>query len=753
MPTYHEILTTDLSMLTTAAECWDATAKEFHEQEKAYERDVQGITLLPTSRGVSSDAASKRFDTTLKEFQNAQVEAKAIASLLRDAHEQFVDLRKKLQAARDEAIEKGMLVSDQGVVSYDYGKLSAGEASALHHDPDYKEIVRKAVVSWQECIDRLVNDVGDADKGVEVAFKAVVIDSDPMDGTTNGFNGKAQGDIEKYEAQEASDIANRITLGENISAAELAELQRTFRDNAGDNSFSRAFLDELGADGTIRFINELNHLAYDSDKSHERVYMELQGGLADTVAQATQVPGSVTEMPPGSQKFKEWLASGDGKFYRDWMKGLDEYGNKNYATGANPLYGYQAFVSMMQHGDAKYDDQFLYEMGHDLIEVDKKHPGFSTEWGGGHDGVRADALDGLLGVMSKNPDAATAFFDPTGKGNDHLHYLLGSGDGAREWPKHINAGVSVIEMDDPLSRVGLGAALEAAATGHPPLAKGQDPWPEMSHSDAEARVMHGIIEELKPSTGNDADVKRNLRQPLANALAEYTNDTHEILGGMGTEYVRAATGDGYFHDGETVHLGVSQKDLVQVMRGLSDDPDAYATLHKAESRYINAELNKIPDGETDFAQSGPLGKAGAALGNYSAIREDVINSDRMDDYLKADWKSKIAYHIVGGVVTPLAIPTAGGSLAVGDALQRGVDTWAWLWGNDMKGKADAKADAAIADMYLDANNQLGDMLAGWADGRPDIDPNSRSGKDLLDAFRGEMLNSHDRGSNLAAKYM
>ncbi|MFJ3825234.1 hypothetical protein [Streptomyces nodosus] len=143
MPTYHEILTTDLSMLTTAAECWDATAKEFHEQKKAYERDVQGITLLPTSRGVSADAANKRFDTTLKEFQNAQVEAKAIASLFRDAHEQFVDLRKKLQAARDEAIEKGMLVSDQGVVSYDYGKLSAVEASALHHDPEYKEIVRK----------------------------------------------------------------------------------------------------------------------------------------------------------------------------------------------------------------------------------------------------------------------------------------------------------------------------------------------------------------------------------------------------------------------------------------------------------------------------------------------------------------------------------------------------------------------------------------------------------------------------------
>ncbi|CAM5549113.1 hypothetical protein SALBM311S_12034 [Streptomyces alboniger] len=188
-------------------------AKNFHEQEKAYKRDVHGITLGPTWTGLSADAASRRFAITLKEFQNAQTEATAIAGLLRDAYAQFVDLRKRLESDRDDAIAKGMKVSDEGVVSYDTTLLSDGERTALHHDPDYQDSVRKAVSSWQQRIDQAVKAVGDADKGVEIAFKAVVIDSDARDGTFNGFNGAAMGDIEKYETEVAGSKPGTETDG------------------------------------------------------------------------------------------------------------------------------------------------------------------------------------------------------------------------------------------------------------------------------------------------------------------------------------------------------------------------------------------------------------------------------------------------------------------------------------------------------------------------------------------------------------
>jgi hypothetical protein len=205
MPTYDEIMATDLSALTTAAERWDGMAKAFHTQETAYRRDVHGISMGQSWTGLSADAASKRFDITLKEFQNAQVEAKAVASLLRDAHTQFTDLKKKLESARKDAIEAGMAVSGQGVVSYDTTKLTDGERNALHHDPDYQESVSKAVASWQARIDQLVKDVGEADAGVEIALKAVVLDGNIDDGTLSGFNGQAQGDIEKYEAAAAAE--------------------------------------------------------------------------------------------------------------------------------------------------------------------------------------------------------------------------------------------------------------------------------------------------------------------------------------------------------------------------------------------------------------------------------------------------------------------------------------------------------------------------------------------------------------------
>ncbi|MFE1312363.1 hypothetical protein [Streptomyces sp. NPDC058755] len=92
-------MSADLSAPTSAAERWEGMAGEFAQQERAYRRDVYGITVGPAWTGMSAEAAHGRFDVTLKEFQYAQTEAKAIASLLRDAHAQFVELKGRLPAA------------------------------------------------------------------------------------------------------------------------------------------------------------------------------------------------------------------------------------------------------------------------------------------------------------------------------------------------------------------------------------------------------------------------------------------------------------------------------------------------------------------------------------------------------------------------------------------------------------------------------------------------------------------------------
>ncbi|MEW1723030.1 hypothetical protein [Streptomyces sp. NPDC093109] len=752
-------MSTDLATLTTAADRWDGMAGEFKKCETAYKADVHGVTLGDSWVGLSADAANRRFDLTLKQFRSAQTEAKAIASLLRDAHANLVDLQGRLRIARQEAVEAKMRVSDQGVVTYDSTSLTDGERNALHHDPDYQESVRKAVKSWQDRIDHAVRAVDDADKGIEIAFGAVVLDSDISDGTGgSGFNGKAQGDIEKYEAEKAADIATRLNAGESVSPADLDELQRSFRDNSGDKAYSQTLLNRLGPDGVIQLTNSLNGLAYDSDKRNKARYLELQGGLANTMATATHVPGSVKDMPPGSKAFENWLASDDGTFYRKWTERLDAYGTKNYGSNTNPLYGYQSLAGMMEQSDKKFDDQFLYQLTDDLIAAEKTHPGIFTAWGPGHDGIRADAVDVVLGVMSRNPDAATAFFDPAGNGsgdshvdNNHLQYLAGSGDDTREWPKHVFTGAAVTQMDDPLSRTGLGAALEAAATGHVPLAPGQEALPTLTHTPERTRVMNGIIGTL--DQGTTTEVHENLRTPIARALAEYTPDTHEILGGLDGEYPKNM-GEGYFHDAndpEQAHLATPVDSLVHVMRGLSEDPEAYATMHKAESRYIDVELAKLPEGSMGYSESVPVSKAGAALGAYTAIREDMFNDERASAYTEADWKSKVAYHVIGGALTPLYVTTGGTTIAIGDALQRGVDTWAWQWGNDMKADADAKANEGINDRFLSANTQMQLMVYEWGGERYDMD--TERGKDQVSGLTEKIMSSHTTGVTNARAYL
>ncbi|WP_329377094.1 hypothetical protein OG625_06180 [Streptomyces sp. NBC_01351] len=757
MLTYYEVMTTDLGLLSTAATKWDEMAGELKKVETRYGDTVQKITVNQNWVGISAGVAHTNFAATRYEYSAAQIQAKAVASLLRDAHEQFTDLKKRLDSARDDAITKGgMTVSEQGRVTFDYAKLSPSERSAYQHDPDGQASIREAVTKWQQHIDDRVKAVSDADQGVKIALEAVVVDSNKdafgkgNDETYDGFNAGAQGDIEVYEARNAEDIATRINSGDKVSAAEYAELDRSFRDNSTNKAFSQTFLAGMGPQGTIALTNKLNGKTLDAGKDGSAQFLNLQKGLANTVAGATEVPGKVSEAPPGSKRFKEWLASEDGRFYREFTEGLDKAGVEYTGRQENPLYGYQSFVTLMQHADTKFDDQFLYDLGDDLIAAEKKNSGIFYQWGAGHKGIETDAIDGLLGVMSKNPDAATAFFDAKGNGadgdkvtNDHLHYLAGTGDGTREWPRVTVMGTNVTNLDDATSRIGLGLALEAATTGHPPLGPKQDPWPVTPHTEAQARLMHDIIGEV----GASQQIHENIREPLARALSSYTADTHEILAGLDARYI-SASGSGSFQDGSTTHMSASQKDLVQFIRGLSDDPEAYATLYKAESRYSSLVMEGIPQGATGDDLTNPLYKSGSAMGAYSSVMEDVVNDKRMAAYSEADWKSKVAYHVIGGAVTPLYFTTAGGmTLALGDSQQRGVDVWAWVMGNDMKSAADAEANAKIADKYLEVNNQVPIMVQDWAQDRPDLRGQT------VEALSRHILDGHDRGANTAQKYL
>lgn len=720
MPTYHEIMTTDLSALTTAADKWTSMAGEFDKREKEYEKEVHGITLQPTWIGQSSEAANARFRITLNEYKAAQAEAKAIASLLRDAHTQFTEFKGKLQALRTDALKADMKVSDSGMVAFDTTTLSDGARNAYHHDPDYQKSVRDAVASWQRAIDRLVADVSDADTGVEIALKAVVKDSDVTDGTMNGFNAKPVGDIEEYEARNTQEIADRLIDGKKVSAADLAEFERSMRDNAGDKAFSQSLLTKLGPEDTIRLSDVLSDREREGGASGAQS-TRLMGGLANTVATATQVPGSMADAGPGSAKYQAWINSGDGAFYKKFTDGLKESGAKNFDSKTNPLYGYRPFVEMMTHADVPFDDQFLNKLGDDMIAAEKDNSALFQQWGGNHREGRADALDSLLGVMSKNPDASTAFFDPDlDHGQAHLDYLMGNGDGAREWPQeHVVAGPRVITTDDPLSRHGLGLALEAGATGNEPGAPLGRPGP---HSEGQARVMQGVIATLDQGTKGDT-VPENLKVPLGRVLNDYTADTHAILGGYAPGSPSGL--DDIDGSGDSASITNDKASLLRVMRGVSDgvageDEEGnpirvFDALYEAQRQYAVEYLDtgdRVPPGSLTENVTGwdvRSRDVGQAFGGMNAIATDMILDVRDAEIGKINDQARYAYHGFGAVAN--MIPQAG------DIAQRAVDAATYEWSKGAADEAELVAKGQVSEKTAWGVTSTNGLIQDWADTR------------------------------------
>ncbi|MFD0377092.1 hypothetical protein [Streptomyces sp. NPDC127112] len=207
-------MTTNFGLLVSAAAKWEAMAGELQKVESRYGETVQTITLGDNWSGVSAGVARTKFTATRYEYSAAQNQAKAIASLLRGAHEQLTDLKAKLESARDDAVAAGMTVSGEGRVAFDHARLTPAERSAYQHDPDGQAGIRAAVDAWQKHIDDRVKAVSEADTHIKDALEAAVVDSNRdalgsgsgADETLAGFNHYAEGDLAKARKHEPADI-------------------------------------------------------------------------------------------------------------------------------------------------------------------------------------------------------------------------------------------------------------------------------------------------------------------------------------------------------------------------------------------------------------------------------------------------------------------------------------------------------------------------------------------------------------------
>ncbi|MFE4450037.1 hypothetical protein [Streptomyces sp. NPDC056796] len=690
MLTYQDVVTVRLGPLTTAATSWDRMADGFEDLGEVYGSQVQGVATDGGWVGLSADAADSRFTASRKQFEAGAVEARAIASILRDIHARFVERIRAVTDLVESARKADMHIDAKGQAHLDPSKAKDAEGGILDASA---RAVQEA--SWTAAVAAAVQAVDDADEGARLALRdAAGIKGffeeliDNAGGGGHDFNSAAVGDIEVVEAREAKKYADQILAGEKPD--DPAEWERVMRDNAGDKGFSQTVLNHLGPEGTIKVTNQLNTFAYDSDTGNKQHYLGAERGLANVLATATQDPKS--------------------QFYKDFHADLKESGMKRYEWQGEKVRGYQSLVTLMQQGEG-YSDQFMHDLGDDLIAAEKADKGndnwdlpkkFVTsrdEW------FANDPLDGLLGVMSKDPEAAATFLDPESASNTHggreqdndrLEYLTRE----RDWdvvdghPYMRNPHDPDSMWGDPLrssdiedaqGRSGLGAALVAGTTGIDPNNSGGG---YVEHSDANNRVFEGALKHL---SAEGDDFPPSLRTPMATVMGNYGDEVHATA---------SAQLDG--------RSPLDRQEVLEVSKQVSRDRYAYFTLQDSINREIVHDINTGVGGPEETWR-----KAGHTVGFLEEARYQGLAVDADNAKSKAAWDAKMDYHTWGGVVN--FIPYGG------DAAQRGVDVLTSKW---LEGETARIEDGLATDntrSYLDREYRVAALADIWMQANPDED--------------------------------
>lgn len=667
---YETVVNTDLSGLDKAASDWKRMGKRFGDLHDNYRDHVKAAVEADGWRGESATTFKSQAQITLEEYAGARDEAQAVGALLEEAHSTLTDRRGKVLEARDQAVEAGMDVNPgTGRCTLNLDRLDAAKAEAYREDPAAREELEER---WTKKIRDAVKAVQDADENFRLALAA-----DPDDGNRgllDGFNGALKDDAGAANAARAEELYDKVGKGEKLSREEREELDLLMRENGADQEFSRTFITSLGGpDGVIRMHNELTDRAYYEDTGQKKHYLGLDRHLANVVATATTVDG------------KDKAA--DERFYNTWREQMRKAGVETYDAevvggehSGRQVRGYQSLVTLMQNGGG-YDREFLHDLADDIRAAEDPDKGGDPDiWDldGGFAGTKEkdgtfspdrnswfanDPYDGVLGIMSKDPATATAYFDPASEaGEDRLKYLQQERDwdivNTSEWRKVEVAGPDKADSD---SRVGFGAALEAAMTGHVPgeEPRGKNPT---HHSEAEVRVLESVVKSYAEAAAVDKTaIPENIRRNMANALAYYPNDVHHILGTSG-DFSRGSMST------EPNDVDLSRMDMLQFIRGVSEDGGAFRTIHDSQMGVI---ANDIVGLDKDDLQEGSkearevARSSGRTMGALDYVRADVLGAQRDGEISQNNWEKTYRYHAIGAAFTNIPI--------VGDSVQRLVD--------------------------------------------------------------------------------
>ncbi|WP_030232790.1 hypothetical protein [Streptomyces sp. NRRL S-350] len=653
MLSYETVRNAKIEPLHAAAEEWKTLQSRYTGLKERLTNEVAG-KLAAGWEGEAATEARSLIQKAAEQIDAAGKESADVSGLLADAAQQFADAQNRLRKIADEDGPANHLQVDATGTVTDVHPLLHDKAAQA--DPDYQTVFlpqrKRAVEDLVHSLEAVLQQAADADQAAAWALRA-----DPNGANDNAFNPNGYHTLQ--EATEArKDLTDALALagkGGDLSVEELTRLNALLERRKNDPAFAEQFATTLGPKGTLEFWRDVNDPAKFGAYSKERneAVKKLQASLGATLGTATQ---------SHSKPMQDWESE---------MVKLGPQVMNRPGGGPTPL-GYQLMSSLMRSGE--YDTEFLDSYGKSLLAYErnaKTDPQLiwapdSTQpsWDHLGEGRGGDAVAGFLESLSHNPQASTRFLDPGDpRHDDTLKYLLED----RRWPKEMGPDGKHVQ-----GHHALGLAVEAAATGDRP---GQEDTVR-HHSEAQARVMRDTVNLLDGGIGHEK-LPAGMQRPIANALADYSSDTHDILSGTNRAAKDHAGRDasGVWVDpvtGET-RMATDKGALIRVLRGIADDPESHHVVQQAEMVHVAQQLAELPANAGEKEWKGVMANSSVALGVYDAVQADAILDQRDDDTMVAAWKAKGLYQ---GIGTPLKlVPVPGVGAMAQSLLGDGIMGW------------------------------------------------------------------------------
>ncbi|MFB7076377.1 DUF6571 family protein [Streptomyces sp. NPDC056308] len=338
-------------------------------------------------------------------------------------------------------------------------------------------------------------------------------------------------------------------------------------------------------------------------------------------------------------------------------------------------------------------EAFLTEVGDSIREwgTNDKHAydGIMKNW----QGTQEDPMKGLLNAMSRNSSAATHYFDPNTA--DNLKYFMED----RDWSGGDVESKMPAESQYISARAEFGAALEAAATGRIP---GSPLHSVPAHHDgAETAIFERVMGEYTEALKKDQSaVPVSMRLPMADMIADYGSDVHQILG-------KNMDGPTDFNN-----LEIDRGDLTRIIRSTAEDPNAFKAIHTSQTVVIADGLDRFPADsfrKEDRELHAWFRQSSTVLGHLDGVRGDVIYDPGQAKKDANAWQKMVNYHLYGGALTPIPI--------LGDAVQRAVDAGTNAYMNDENVKVDAATRNNMISHYDEGQKEMYAMLRKMARAR------------------------------------